>query len=203
MAGLAKNYNSLMVQLGAGDLWMGVELPATGARPTITAAADGSLTPDATASANAVHMGMTLEGSKLSIKPEPEYYNSDEQAAPIIAAFNVVDAKVEGSMIQTLDTLILAKLMGTGTRTAGAGYEQITIGDGQAITTFTLLLIAPIYADPSKIVALELYKTFNAAGFEMDIGRKKLSASPYSFTGLSIASRPQADRIGIFYKTIA
>jgi len=145
---------------------------------------------------------MTLEGSKMIIKPEAELYHSDEQAAPIIAAFNVVDAKIEGTMIQTLDTLILAKLMGTGTRTAGSGYEQITIGDGQAITTFTVLLIAPTYADPTKIVALELYKTFNAAGFEMDIGRKKLAASPFSFTGMSIASRPATDRIGIFYKTI-
>lgn len=202
MAGLAKNYSSTTVQLGAGDVWMNVELPATGARPTITAAADGSLTPDATASAGAVHMGMTLEGSKLTITPEPEYYNSDEQAAPIIAAFNVVNAKIEGTMIQTLDTLILAKLMGTGTRTAGAGYEQLTIGDGQAIATFTVLVIAPVYADTTKVVALELYKSFNEAGFSMDIGRKKLAASPFAFTGLSIPTRPQADRIGIFWKSV-
>lgn len=203
MAGTAKNYNTVMIQLGAGDVWMNTELPATGTRPTITAAADGSLTPDATASPNVVHMGMTLEGSKIMVKPEPEYYHSDEQAAPVIAAFNVVDAKIEGSMIQTLDSLILAKLMGTGTRTAGVGYEQITIGDGQAITTYPVLVIAPTYADPTKVVALLLYKTFNAAGFEMDIGRKKMAASPFSFTGLSIASRPQTDRIGIWWKTIA
>lgn len=203
MAGLSKNYATSMVQLGPGDLWMNVELPATGARPTITAAADGSLTPDATASANAVHVGMTLEGSKAVITADPEMHHSDEQAAAIIAAVNVVDATIEGTMIQTLDSLILAKLMITGTRTAGVGYEQITIGDGQALTTFPLLLIAPTYADPTKIVALELYKTFNKAGFTMDIGRKKMAASPFSFTGMSISSRPQADRIGIWWKTIA
>lgn len=191
-----------MVQLGKGDVWMNTELPATGARPTITAAADGSLTPDATASPNAVHMGMTMEGSKISIKPTAELYHSDEQAAPIIAAFNVVEASIAGTMIQTIDTLILAKLMGTGTRTAGSGYEQLTIGDGQAITTFPVLVIAPTYADPTKIVALLLYKTFNAAGFEIDIARKKMAASPFSFTGMSIASRPATDRIGIYYKTI-
>lgn len=202
MPGKALAFNSLMVQLGAGHLWLDPELPATGARPTLTAAADGTMTPDATLSANAIHMGMTLEGTKLSIKPEPEYYHSDEQAAPIIAAFNVVSAKMEGTMIQTLDTIIAAKLMGVGTRSAGAGYEQITIGDGQAITTYPVILIAPIYADPTKIVALQLYKTFNEAGFEMDVARKKMAASPFSFTGLSIASRPQIDRIGLFWKTI-
>jgi hypothetical protein len=203
MAGLPLAFNSLMVQVGAGHLWYDPQLPATGARPTLTAAADGTLTPDATLSPSAVHMGMTLEGSKVTIKPEPEYYNSDEQAAPIIAAFNTVEAKIEGTMIQTLDTIIAAKLMGVGTRSAGAGYEQITIGDSQAITTYPVILIAPIYSDPTKIIAVQLYKTFNAAGFEMDIARKKMAASPYSFTGLSIASRPQIDRVGIVWKTIA
>lgn len=202
MAGLPLDYATQMIQLGPGNLWMNPELPATGLRPTITAAADGSLTPDATLSANAVHMGMTLEGSKAVITASPELFHSDEQAAPVIASVNVVEAKVEGSMIQTLESTIIAKLMVTGTRTAGSGYEQITIGDGQALTTFPLLLIAPTYADPTKIVALELYKTFNAAGFTMDIGRKKMAASPFSFTGMSIASRPQADRIGIWWKTI-
>src|SRR4051812_16345116 len=138
MAGLPLNYQTAMVQLGPGNLWMNPELPATGLRPTITAAADGSLTPDATLSAGAVHMGMTLEGSKATITANPELLHSDEQAAPIIAAVNVVDAKVEGSMIQTLDSLILAKLMITGTRSVGSGFEQITIGDGQALTTFPL-----------------------------------------------------------------
>jgi len=202
MAGLAKNYNTNMVQLGPGDVWMNVELPATGARPVITAATDGSLTPDGTASASAVHLGMTLEGSKFTYKPSIEEYHSDEQAATIIASVTMVEAKIEGSMIQTLDTLILAKLIATGTRTAGSGYEQITLGDGQSLATFTVLLIAPTYADNTKIVAVELYKTYNAAGFELDIGRKKMAASPFSFTAQSITSRPATDRIGIYYKTI-
>jgi hypothetical protein len=202
MAGQPLAYNTNMVQLGAGNVWMSVELPATGARPVITAAADGSLTPDATASASAVHMGMTLEGSKFSYKPTIEDYHSDEQSAPIISSVNVVEARISGTMIQTLDTLILAKLIATGTRTAGSGYEQLTIGDGQSLTTFTVLLIAPTAADPTKIFAVELYKAYNAAGFEVDIGRKKMAASPFDFVGMSIASRPQADRVGIVYKTI-
>lgn len=203
MAGLSKNYNTNTVQLGPGDVWVNVELPATGTRPTITAAADGSLTPDATASASAVHLGMTLEGSKFTYSAEPEEFYSDEQAAPIISAVNVIAASIEGSMIQTIETLILAKLMVTGARTAGVGYEQLTIGDGQALTTMTVLLIAPTYADTSKIVAVELYKSYNKAGYQLDVGRKKMAASPFNFVGMSIASRPQADRVGILWKTIA
>jgi hypothetical protein len=203
MAGLNKNYNTNTVQLGPGDVWINVELPATGNRPTITAAADGSLTPDGTASASAVHLGMTLEGSKFTYKPSIEQYNSDEQAAPIISSVNMVEARIEGRMIQTIETLILAKLLSTGTRTAGAGYEQLTIGDGQALATYTVLLIAPTYADTSKVVAIELYKSYNDAGYELDIGRKKMAASPFNFVGMSIASRPAADRVGILWKTIA
>lgn len=203
MPGLSLNYATNMVQLGPGNVWMGVELPATGSRPVITAAADGSLTPDATASASAVHVGMTSEGSRFIYKPTIESYNSDEQAAPIISSVNVVEARIEGTWLQTLDTLIMAKMMATGTRTAGAGYEQLTIGDGQSLATFTVLLIAPTYADPSKIVAVELYKAYNDAGVEMSTGRKTMATSPFNFVGMSIASRPQADRVGIFYKTIA
>jgi hypothetical protein len=202
MAGLAKDYNTAMVQLGPGDVWLNVELPATGARPTITAAADGSLTPDATASASGVHLGMTLEGSKFTYKPTIEQYNSDEQAAPIISAVNMIEARIEGRMIQTIESTILAKLIATGTRTAGAQYEQITLGDGQSLSTFTVLVIAPIYADTTKVVAIELYKAYNDAGFEMDIGRKKMAASPFNFVGMSIASRPAADRVGIWFKTV-
>jgi hypothetical protein len=203
MAGLAKDYNTNMVQLGPGDVWVSVELPATGNRPTITAAADGSLTPDATASASAVHIGMTLEGSKFTYNPTIEEYHSDEQAAPIISAVNLIEASIEGTMIQTIETTILAKLIATGTRTAGSGYEQLTLGDGQSLTTFTVLLIAPTYADTSKIVAVELYKAYNKAGFMLEIGRKKMAASPFNLVGMSIASRPAADRVGILYKTIA
>lgn len=203
MAGLARDYNTAMVQLGPGDVWMGVELPATGARAVITAAADGALTPDGTASASAVHLGMTMEGSKFIYKPTIEQFHSDEQAAPIIVSINVVEARIEGRMIQTIESTILAKLIATGTRTAGSGYEQITIGDGQSVTTFTVLLIAPLYADNTKIVCIELYKAYNEAGFEMDIGRKKMASSPFNFVGMSIASRPAADRVGIWSKTIA
>lgn len=191
------------MQLGPGDVWLNVELPTTGNRPVITAAADGSLTPDATASASAVHLGMTLEGSKFTYTPAIEEYHSDEQAAPIISSVNAIEASIEGSMIQTMETLILARLMATGTRTAGAGYEQLTIGDGQALATFTVLLIAPLYADTSKVVGIELYKSYNSGGYSIDIGRKKMAASPFKFTGMSIASRPAADRVGIFWKTIA
>lgn len=202
MAGLSRDYNTAMVQLGPGDVWVNVELPATGARPVITAAADGALTPDGTASASAVHIGMTLEGSKFTYKPTIQEYHSDEQAAPIISAVNVIEASIEGTMIQTIETTILAKLMATGTRTAGSGYEQLTLGDGQSLTTYTVLLIAPTYADTTKIVAIELYKAYNDAGFVMDIGRKKMAASPFNFKGMSIASRPAVDRVGIYFKTI-
>lgn len=202
MPGLALDFNTQMVQLGPGYAYMGGELPATGARPVVAAAADGSLTPDATASAGAVQLGMTLEGSKFIYKPTIEQFHSDEQAAPIISSINVVEARIEGRMIQTIESTILAKLIATGTRSAGAGYEQITLGDGQALSTFTLIVIAPLYSDPTKIVGIELYKTYNDAGFEFDIGRKKMASSPYNFIGMSIASRPQADRVGIWWKTV-
>lgn len=202
MAGLALDYNTGMVQLGPGNVWLAGELPATGARPVTGAAASGDITPDATASAGAVHLGMTEEGSKVIYKPTIENFYSDEQAAPIISSINAVELRIEGRMIQVHETTILAKLLATGTRTAGAGYEQLTIGDGQTVATFTIMVIAPVYADPTKVIGVEIYKGYNEAGWELDIGRKKRASSPFNFVGMSIASRPQADRVGIIWKTV-
>jgi hypothetical protein len=117
MAGLSRDYNTNMVQLGPGDVWLNVELPATGAKPVITAAADGALTPDGTASASGIHLGMTEAGSKFTYTPTIKTYESDEQTAPIITALEGEAVTIEGSMLQVVETTIVTKLIMGGVRT--------------------------------------------------------------------------------------
>ena len=200
MAGLPRAFSSALVELGPGDVWINVELPATGLRPTITAAADGSLTPDATLSAGAIHLGYTAEGAKALYKPNVTEFVADESTAPVISAITGEPSSITGTWWQLLDMVTVSKMMQSNYSTA-AGYAQNTWGGKQSISTYTILLIAPVYADTTKVFVVELYKAYNKAGWEFGISRKAVSASPFEFTGMEISTRPVGDRIGLIYKT--
>lgn len=201
MAGQPLAFSSSLVELGPGTVWIDPELPATGSRPTIAANAAGALTPDATASPNAIHIGYTSEGAKALYKPNIQNFEADESTTPVISAIVGEPTNVQGNWWQILDMATMAKMMAGGTRTTGSGFDQITFGGKQTIATFPVLVIAPLYADPTKILAIMLYKAFNAAGFDFGVSRKNVSISPFDFQAQEIASRPAGDRAGIIYKT--
>lgn len=198
MAGTAKAYNTAMVELGPGDIWLGVATPGAGARVTIHT--DG--TPESVANPSAKHLGMTLEGARLIYTPGLTNYESDEQTAPIITQLSGEEARIEGSSLQILDTALMTYLMAGATYGSGAGYEQNTLGGKQTVATFSVLYVAPIYADTTKFLVVNLYKAYNAAGWQADISRKKMAAVPFNFFGLSIASRAAGDQLGNFWKSI-
>lgn len=198
MAGTSKAYNTAMVELGPGDIWLNVATPGTGARVTIHT--DG--TPESVANPSAKHLGMTLEGARLIYTPGLTNYESDEQTAAIITQLSGEEARIEGSSLQILDTALMTYLMAGATYAAGAGYESNTLGGKQTVATFSVLYVAPIYADTSKFLVVSLYKAYNAAGWQADLSRKKMAAVPFNFFGLSIASRAAGDQLGNWWKSI-
>jgi hypothetical protein len=198
MAATAKAYNTNMVEIGPGDIWLNVGLPGAAAR--LTLASDG--TPDSVLSPSAVHLGMTLDGAKLIYTPNISEYESDEQTSPIIVQ-NVKEVMgIQGSMIQTLDSALLNYLIAGATRAAGSGYEENAIGGKQTVPTFTVAYIAPIYADTTKFLVYMLYKAYNKSGFTMEVSRKKMSAISFDFNGMAIASRAAGDQTGKAWKSI-
>ena len=202
MAGQPKAFSSALIELGPGDVWIDVELPAAGARVTITAAADGSLTPDATASPSAKHLGYTEAGARLIYEPSITQFEADESTAPVIVQ-NVGEAlRIEGSYLQTLDSQLLVKMIAGGTRNTGAGYEEVTIGGKQTVATFTVMVIAPVYNDTTKIVAAVLYKAYNTTGFSSAFSRKAMAASPFNFVGMAVATRAAGDQVGKWWRTV-
>lgn len=199
MAGTSKSYNTAYVEIGPGDIWLNVAVP--GADAAVTLHTDG--TPESVANPSAVHLGMTTDGAKLVYAPNITEFESDEQTSSIITQ-NVGEAlRIEGNMIQTLDTSLLNYLIAGGTRTTGSGFERITIGGKQTVPTFTVLYVAPIYADTTKFLVYNLYKAFNKSGFDMDVSRKKMSAIPFSFVGQAISSRAVGDQTGAIWKSVA
>lgn len=198
MAGTAKAYNTAMVELGPGDIWLNVAVPGAGARVTIFT--DG--TPDATANPSAKHLGMTESGAKLIYNPSLTNFESDEQTAPIITQNVGEQMRIEGSMLQILDTALITYLVAGATYGTAAGYEQNTVGGKQVVPTFTVLYVAPVYADVSKFLVVNLYKAYNAAGWQADLTRKKMAAVPFNFFGLSVSTRAAGDQLGNIFKTI-
>lgn len=198
MAGTSKSYNTALVELGPGDIWIDVAVPGTGAR--ITLHTDG--TPESVANPSAKHLGMTQSGARLIYTPSLNNFESDEQTAPIITQLAGEEAKIEGSALQILDMALLTKLMTGATFGSAAGYEQNTIGGKQTVPTFTVAYIAPVYADITKFFVVNLYKAYNAAGISADLSRKAMAVVPFSFTGLSIAARAANDQLGNWWKSV-
>lgn len=198
MGATAKSYNTALVELGPGDVWLNVATPAGGARVTIHT--DG--TPESVANPSAKHLGMTQEGSKLIYTPSVNNFESDEQTAPIISQIGGEELRLEGSSLQILDTALITYLMAGATYATAAGYEQNTVGGKQTLATFSLLFVAPIFADTTKFLVLSIYKCYNAAGWQADLSRKKMAVVPYNFFGLSISSRTAGDQLGNLWKSI-
>lgn len=199
MAATAKNYQTSMVEIGPGDIWLNVGLPGAAAR--IVLASDG--TPDSVTNPSCVHLGMSLDGAKLIYTPNITEYESDEQTSPIIVQ-NVKEVMgIQGSMLQTLDTSLLSYLIAGGTKATGAQYEEVAIGGKQTVATFTVLYVAPIYNDPTKFLTYLLYKAYNKSGFSMDVSRKKMSSIAFDFNGMAISSRAAGDQTGKAYKIVA
>lgn len=198
MAGTAKSYNTALVELGPGDVWINVAVPGAGGRVTLHT--DG--TPESVANPSAKHLGMTLEGARLIYTPSTNNFESDEQTAPIISQLAGEEARIEGSALQVLDTALMTYLIAGSTYSTAAGYEQNTFGGKQTLATFTVLYVAPVFADPTKFLVYQLYKAYNTAGISMDVSRKKMAVVPFNFFGLSISTRAAGDQLGNYWKTI-
>lgn len=198
MAGTAKAYNTNLVELGPGDVWIAVAVPGAAARMTLHT--DG--TPESVANPSCKHLGMTLEGAKLIYTPSLTTFESDEQTAPIITTLGGEEAKIEGAALQVLDMALMTYLMTGATFSSAAGYEENSFGGKQTVATYTVAYIAPVYADPTKFFVVQLYKAYNAAGISMDVSRKKMATIPFSFTALSVGTRAAGDQIGAFWKSL-
>ena len=201
MAGTALNYDSTQIQAGSpGQLWTGLTVPAAAAR--ITLDADG--TPDATEHPNAVHLGMTREGSTLAITPTFESFFADEFAAPLKSRMTAVEMSISCELLQTVDITTLQKIMqGWGTYATGGAstWDEIRVGQAAAMTYESVALIFPLEADPTKFGVFNLYQAFVEGGLSAyQVSRKIMSGAAVTFKGTAITTRAATDTVGNYWK---
>lgn len=202
MAGTAKSYNGDKIVLGPSDVWLGVSVPSAGARLTVAA----DLTPDATANPTCVHLGMTESGVTFSYKPEIQDFSSDELTAPHLSRIISESMTLKGNFLQVFDWDILEKMTVGGTKTkntsTASGYHSLTAGGLSSISTFSIAVIGPDIANSSLYWVIQLYKTYNKAGFEFNVTRKNQSSAPFEFMGLAVTTRTAGDQIGAYWRSL-
>ena len=195
----SKNYNANQIILGPCDVWLNVALPGTGARMVV--ASDG--TPNATDNPNCVHLGMTEAGVTFEYTPEIQDFGSDELTAPHFSRIVSESARITGNFLQVFNWQLLNRMTvgGTLTTTAGetTGYEQITFGGLSNVSTFPVALIGQDIQGSNQYWVVQLYKTFNKAGFSFTVTRRDQSKAPFEFMGLAVTSRTVGDQIGNFW----
>jgi hypothetical protein len=199
MAGTAKNYNANQIVLGPSDLWLNVAVPAASSRLTLDA--DG--TPDATANPNAIHLGMTAGGVTFEYVPEVQDFTSDELTAPHLSRIISERATLKGEFLQVFNWSLLEKMSVGGTKNVNTntstGYEELTMGGLSTITTFSIALIGSDISGTNQYWVVQLYKTFNRAGFNFTVTLRDQSRTPFEFNGQAVTSRATGDQIGNFW----
>ena len=199
MPGTAKNYNQNQIILGPSDVWLNVAVPSAASRLTLDA--DG--TPDATSNPNAVHLGMTVGGTTFEYVPEVQDFTSDELTAPHLSRIISERLTLKGEFLQVFNWSLLASMTVGGTRNVNTntstGYEELTIGGQSTISTYSIALIGQDIQGTNQYWVVQLYRSFNRAGFNFTVTRKDQSRAAFEFNGMAITSRAIGDQIGNFW----
>jgi hypothetical protein len=201
MAGTTKTYATPGIPTGPADVWINVELPAVGSQLTLDAT---TLTPDATASPSAVHLGkITADGLGLTWKPSFNGQISDETSAPYRYTLGAEEAMITGRWLQLLDAAILAKMTPGATQSTPSGKVVEDFGGLTSFSTYTVAVIWKMSEDSTKAVVFQLFKAFNESGLAIEgLKRGADSSSPFSFRGQSISTRTAGYQVGTLWKQV-
>jgi hypothetical protein len=202
MAGTATNYNeSVIVVDTIAQIWAGLEIPSAG--DILTLAADG--TPDATANPDAIHLGHTKEGVKLTIGTSLTKHYVDELAEPIKATVDTTEMMFEGEFLQVMDEEVLKKLtaaFGTYDNSSPANTEVFNIGRKALVyDSVALIFQTPMSLDSvtPKFAVAHIYNGINEAGLSYQVSRKGMAGTPFKFVAYGISSRAANDSVGAYW----
>jgi hypothetical protein len=198
MAASTKNYNANQIILGPSDIWLDVAVPAASSRMTLD-----SGTPETVANPNAIHLGMTAAGTTFEYVPEIQDFTSDELTAPHMSRIISESCTIKGEFLQVFNWNLLEKMTVGGTKgvntNTSTGYEELTMGGLSTVTTYSIALIGQDISGSNQFWCIQLYKTYNKAGFNFAVTRKDQSKAAFEFMGLAVTGRTVGDQIANFW----
>lgn len=193
-AAVLQGKSKLYVDLGGGSgEWDG------GAGVRLLLAPDGS--PLSSQNPNARHLGYTQEGVEWLVRPTFQLFTPDEELDPIITNPQSEEKVISGGMWQIADMDLAEALMPTATRSDVGGSKGLTFGGKGTIAYTSVAAIAPLQSDPTRFAVFHLYKALNDQGLAAQLGKTKVSNSPFAFRGSAISTRAAGDRAGRYFVT--
>jgi hypothetical protein len=196
MAGTATNYDSTKIVVDTvAQIWANLAVPAAAGRLALHT--DG--TPLLASNPNAVHLGHTREGVKLTVATNLTKHYVDELAEPIKATVEATEMMFEGEFLQVLDDDILKTLTAPfGTYSSGSGYKEFSIGR-KTLTYSSIALIFPTPEDVTKYAVAHIYNGMNEAGLDYTVSRKTMAGTPFKFVAYALSGRAASDTVGKYW----
>jgi hypothetical protein len=198
----AESYQVKHVMKGPGKLWIGVALPADGARLKLKATGE----PDDTESPNAIFMGMTKEGCTFTQTFTEEEEECDEFNGAFRSDVDKEEATIEGEFFEVLNFDRLAQLMPNATlvkvaaATGQKGAEQLKFGGKLRLANIPVALITEKVDNPGEFVVCQLYAAHNGAGLKLGLNKKKSAAIPFKFAAYVVPARAKGDRLATIWQ---
>lgn len=196
----AKDLTVGEIYQGPADLWLisAAPLDAT-ARVTLDAT---TLTPDATAHANAKCLGMSEGPVTLTVTPKIVFTQTDQYDGPLACFIQGLEAKIECELNQT-SMEKLSRLLEMSTYSTSTGYEQFVFGGGDPVAAICVAAIGKKRLATTLPVVFCLYRVHQTEGVSITASRQKASTYKVTFTGLMDGTRTAGKQVGIFHEGVA
>lgn len=199
MAGTARTYDVAQIIKGPVDIWLNCAAPVADTEVTIDSTADVH-TPDATANPSAIHLGLTVGGLNVLMRPNMAMSEADELTAPYRSLLQseevVLSPKGSLQFSGGATRLIIASQLLQGTTISTPSGKKKIKGGGLSTVTFRTVLAIWQTADvPSKYEYIFLYRSYNDAGLAFDLSRKLDASSDLAFRGFADTGRASGDQI--------
>jgi hypothetical protein len=146
---------------------------------------------------------MTAAGTTFEYVPEIQDFTSDELTAPHMSRIISESCTIKGEFLQVFNWNLLEKMTVGGTKgvntNTSTGYEELTMGGLSTVTTYSIALIGQDISGSNQFWVIQLYKTYNKAGFNFAVTRKDQSKAAFEFMGLAVTGRTVGDQIANFW----
>lgn len=201
MAATARNYDIMQIHQGPGDIWVipsGVAPSDSAVR--LTLATDGS--PDATAHAGSICLGLTKGGITFAIKQKFSDISVDQVEAPVDTYVDDLEGSLEAELSQQGVTLLQNALTtGVFSTQASPGWNQLTFGGISVVPVACIAAITPKRTGSGLFIVSMLYQASAQGGLQALMARNKTSGHKVMFKGQSVLTRTAGKQIGVHYET--
>jgi len=199
MPGTPLAYDSTKTLHGPTDLWGKLAIP--GAAAEITLHTDG--TPESVANPTAKHVGMLKTGATLIQNATVNEKSSDNFPTPYAVSIATQECRIEGDFLQMTDMDLVVMLTLGGTKTVPTNKEKITYGSLQTVSYMSAAAIWLLEGSSTLYGVYNLYRCYNASGFNAAMNRNEDSAGSINLVGTAITTRAAADQVAALWKQTA